>query len=56
MDSINWIEVIKTVLEVIAIFAGVAAVTPNESKFGPLDKVLKGINLAGLNVGKAANR
>ena len=55
-NSMDWIEVIKTVLQVIAIFAGVSTVTPNSSRIGSVDKVLKGINLAGLNFGKACNR
>jgi hypothetical protein len=49
------VEIVRTILEIVGIFAGIATVTPNNHKWSWLNPILKAVNLAALNVGKAKN-
>lgn len=55
----DWIAIARIVLELfgcIGIPAVVATMTPNSSRHNAVDLLLRGVNFAGGNFGKARNR
>ena len=52
----DWLEILKLILEVIGGLAVCATVTPNSHKNTTLDYILRGINAVAMNLGKARNR
>ncbi len=56
MDWMEILALIGKILSVIGGFAVLATQTPNSSPNTALDTVLRGINTAGANMGKARNR
>ena len=55
----DWLDILLRILEVfgpIGLAATCATVTPNYSKNNNLDRLWRGINAAGMNLGNARNR
>lgn len=52
----DWLAILKLVLEVIGGLAICATATPNSHKNTVVDYVLQGINVGAMNLGKARNR
>ena len=54
-EFINSVPGLAIISSAVGLFAAIATVTPNEADNKILSYIYKGINLLGLNIGKAKN-